>query len=144
RLATENGVTVSGQSVDEQVTMVRNQNRLGNNDRVFRSVLSEFWGWSEDDFRRELRQELMQQDVVAKLDTATNQRAASAEKQLQGGADFGQVATQVSEDLSTKGNGGQYPAPVTASDHNLAPAVTDAIFKLKPGQISQPVNTGYT
>jgi parvulin-like peptidyl-prolyl isomerase len=144
QLAKENNATVSGQEVNNQVIMVRNQNRLGNNDRVFKEVLSEFWGWSEDDFKRELKQELLQQAVVAKLDTQTSERANAALKQIKGGADFATVASQLSEDQSTKASGGQFPAPITPSDRNMAPAITDEVFKLNPGQISPIINAGYT
>ncbi|HXR49484.1 MAG TPA: peptidylprolyl isomerase, partial [Verrucomicrobiae bacterium] len=71
-------------------------------------------------------------------------RAESALKQLQHGTDFGTLATQVSEDPATKTNGGQYGAPITQSDRDIAPAVTTELFKLKPGQISGIINTGYT
>lgn len=144
QLAAKNGVSVSDRQVDRQLALVRQQNRLGNNNRVFREVLNEFWGWNEADFKRELRQQLLKQAVVAKLDTQTTGKAAATLKQLKGGADFAEVAKQVSDDPSTKGGGGQYPAEISAADRELAPAVTEALFKLKPGQVSDVVNTGYT
>ncbi len=144
QLAEKNGVVVSDEAVSNEVTLVRSQNRLGTNDRVFKEVLNEFWGWNEADFRRELKQQLLQQAVVSKLDTGTHDRADAALKQLQGGADFGTLATKVSEDPNTKATGGQYPAPLTHTDRNTAPAVTAELFKLKPGQVSPIINTGYT
>jgi parvulin-like peptidyl-prolyl isomerase len=144
QLAKQNNVSVSAQAVNDEVELVRNQNRLGNNERVFKEVLSEFWGWSEDDFKRELKQELLQQAVVAKLDTRTNDQAREALNQVNSGADFTQVADKMSQDVATKANGGQYPAPITASDRNLAPAVTAEIYRLKKDGISPIINTGYT
>lgn len=142
-LAKQHGITVSDQAVNDEVNLLRQQNRLGNSDRVLQEVLSEFWGWSESDFRRELHQQLMQQAVVAKLDTTTNQRAQSALGQLEQGADFGKLAVKVSDDASTKANSGQYQTPITADDRSLPPALTAQIAKLKPGQISGIINTGY-
>lgn len=142
-LAKQHGVTVSSQAVDDEISLLRQQNRLGNNDRVLQEVLSEFWGWSENDFRRELKQQLLQQAVVDKLDTSTNQRAQAALNQLEQGADFGQLAGQVSDDATTKGAGGQYASPITANDRNLPPALTAQLAKLKPGQVSGRINTGY-
>jgi parvulin-like peptidyl-prolyl isomerase len=144
QLAAQNHVSVSNQSVDNQVTLVRSQNRLGNSDRVFKEVLSEFWGWDETDFKRELKQQLLQQAVVVKLDTATTARAQAALKQLQNGTDFGTLAGQISDDLTTKGAAGQYGSTVTINDNQLSPVVTAELFKLKAGQISGIVNTGYT
>jgi hypothetical protein len=143
-LANKNHVSVSSSEVNHEVALVRAQNRLGSNDRVFKDVLKEFWGWSESDFKRELKQQMLQQAVVAKLDKSANDRANSALKQLQGGADFAAIATAMSDDLSTKGNGGQYGVAIAPNDPNIAPAITDTLFKMKPGQISGIINTGYT
>lgn len=143
-LARQNHVTVSDQAVSNEVTLLRSQNRLGNNDRVFREVLSEFWGWNEADFRRELKQQLLQQAVVAKLDTATNVRAQAAFKQLTDGADFTTVAKQSSDDTTTKDNGGQYATAITLNDQDIPPVLTAELFKLKPNEVSTIINTGYT
>jgi hypothetical protein len=142
-LAKQNGVTVSKGAINSEVNLLRAQNRLGNSDRVLREVLSEFWGWSENDFRRELQQQLLQQAVVAKLDNTTNQRAQAALNQLEGGADFGKLAKKVSDDTSTRAAGGQYASPITANDRSLPPALTAQIAMLKPGQVSGIINTGY-
>lgn len=144
QLATQHKVTVSDQAVTDQVNLVRNQNRLGSSQKVLNEVLSQFWGWGEADFRRELKQQLLQQAVVAKLDKVTNAKADSALKQLLAGTDFATLAGQVSEDVATKGSGGQYPTAITPNDANLAPIITSELFKLQVGQISPIINTGYT
>jgi hypothetical protein len=144
QLAASHQVMVSGQAVDNQVTLVRSENRLGDSDRALREVLNEFWGWNEADFKRELKQQLLAQAVVAKLDTATNTRAQAALTQLKGGADFATLATQLSDDAATKAAGGQYPTALTLSDRQVPPVITAELFKLQPGQFSGIVNTGYT
>jgi SurA N-terminal domain/PPIC-type PPIASE domain len=144
QLAQTHGVTVTDQAVRDQVAIVKRENRLGSNDRVFREVLNEFWGWDEADFRRELKQQLLQQAVVAKLDTATQRKADAALNQVRGGADFAAVAAQVSEDPVTRNSGGQYPAPITWSSRDLPPLLTPEIFKLKLNEVSGVVNTGFT
>lgn len=144
QLAKEQGVSVSNQAVTNQLNLVRSQNRLGSNDRVFKDVLDEFWGWSESDFRRALKQQLLQQAVVTKLDTAANAKAESALQQVRGGEDFAAVAAQQSDDASTKGSGGQYPNPIAVGSRELSPTITDALFRLQPGGISDIINTGYT
>ncbi len=144
QLAIEHGVSVSNQAVNNQVALVRSENRLGSSDRALREVLNEFWGWNENDFKRELKQQLLGQAVVAKLDTATNARAKAALAQLKGGADFATLATQLSDDPATKAAGGQYPTALALSDRQVPPAVTAMLFKLQPGQYSGIINTGYT
>ncbi len=144
RLAGANHVSVSDKDVDTAIALVRSQNRLGASDQVFQSVLSEFWGWSVDDFRRELRQELLAQKVVDKLDIATHQRAAQALAQLEQGTDFATLAKQLSDDASTRGNGGAYGLLIDRSTSEIAPQVVSALFQLKVGQYSGIINTGYS
>ena len=143
-LAARDHVSVSQQDVNNEVSLVRSQNRLGSNDRVFKDVLNQFWGWNEADFKRELQAQLLQQAVVTKLDTATTARANLVLTQLKGGADFAAVASTASDDLSTRPTGGQYPMIITQTDRDIAPQITAALFGLKPGQISSIINTGYT
>lgn len=142
RLAEKSGVTVSEHDVDVAVALVRSQNRLGASDQVFQSVLSEFWGWSVDDFRRELRQELLAQKVVDKLDTKTHDRANQALAQLQQGADFATIAKQASDDAATRANGGDYGMLIDMSTAEVPPQVVSALFQLKAGQYSGIINTG--
>jgi hypothetical protein len=135
---------VSNQAVDNQVAVVRSENRLGSSDRALRTALNDYWGWSESDFKRELKQQLLARAVVAKLDTATEARAQAALKQLKQGTDFATLAGQVSEDPATKPAGGQYPAALTLNDSQVPPNITAELFKLKPGQVSGIINSGYT
>jgi hypothetical protein len=144
QLAAANHVTVSEQAVNNELALVRSQNRLGDSNEVFKDVLNEFWGWTEDDFKHELAQELLAQAVVTKLDTATQQRAATALNQLQAGANFGTLASQVSDDTATKANGGQYSMLIDKSNRDVAPQVVQALLKLQPGQHSNIINTGST
>jgi len=144
QLAGQNQVSVSDQMVTQQLQLVRSQNRLGSSNRAFHEVLREFWGWNEADFRRELKQQLLTQAVVAKLDTKTWDRARSAQQQLRQGADFAALAGQVSEDQATKGNGGQYGAAITLNDLSVPPAITAKLFSLQPGQVSDIVNAGFS
>lgn len=144
QLAEKHDVRVTGRMIDSQVALVRSQNRLGSNDRVFKDVLNQYWGWTEADFERALRQQLLQQAVVNKLDTQTRQRAEEALRQLKGGADFAALAGQLSDDQATRGNGGQYPNPIARNERDVAPQITAELMKLEQGQISDIVNSGYS
>ncbi|MDL2341482.1 MAG: peptidylprolyl isomerase [Patescibacteria group bacterium] len=143
-LAAPKGIHVTDQEVHDQVALVRSQNRLGSNDRVFKDVLNEFWGWSVTDFERELRQQLLQQKVASTLDTVSLDRANSVLKQVQGGADFAALATANSDDAATKTNGGQYPNPILRSDHAVPPQLAAAFFSLKANETSGLITSGYT
>jgi hypothetical protein len=51
QLASQNHVSVSNKEVDARLAEVRNQNRLGGNNKVFADVLRDYWGWSINDFK---------------------------------------------------------------------------------------------
>jgi hypothetical protein len=144
QLAKQHGVSVSNQAVNNEVAVLRAENRLGSSQQSLQSTLSSYFGWNVSDFERKIKQELLAQAVVAKLDTATNARAQAALQQLQKGADFGSLAGQLSDDAATKTNGGQYPFAITLNSPNVPPAITAEAFKLHPGQVSNIINTGFT
>ncbi len=144
QLAAKNNVKITNSQVNNEIKLVKEENRLGNNNQVLEGVLKDYWGWTMSDFKRELKQELLQQAVVAKLDTRTNQTAANVYNQLIHGANFSTLAQEYSTDTSTKNSGGQYPFTITPNTANLAPQITAIVFSMKPGQISEPINTGYS
>lgn len=143
QLAKQEHIGVNTAEVNDAVALVRSQNRLGSNDQVFRSVLSEFWGWTTADFQRELRLQLLTQKVTAKLNVAAQARAESAIKNLNSGTDFATLATQVSDDKSTKANGGDYGVAIDKSNRDVAPQVANELFRLAPGKYSGIINAGY-
>jgi hypothetical protein len=143
-LAQKNGVKVTDKEVEERIAEVRNQNRLGSNNKVFADVLRDYWGWSVSDFKRSLKEEILSEKVVAKLDTTDMDKANSALFKVKNGEDFAKVATEMSDDPNGKANGGDYGFPVTKTNPNVPPQVVDALFKLQPGQVSTVINTGST
>lgn len=143
QLAAKNHVSVSSKEVEAQLDLMRAQNQLGSSDQELADVTQEFFGWSIDDLKRELGQELLAQKLVSKLDTATHGRAQAVQQQLQAGADFATLAGQMSDDVATKGNGGKYAdTALTATSNDVPPQVLQALLKLQPGQISGIIDTG--
>lgn len=143
KLAAKYNVTVSEQQVNDQITILRKQNRLGSSDKVFEDVLRDYWGWSVDDFKRSLREQLLAQNVVATLDTETFDRANQALTELKGGADFAAVAKKYSDDRGSRDNGGDI-GTVERTKRDLTAQTVDALYKLSPGQVSEVVNIGYS
>ncbi|HSX44022.1 MAG TPA: peptidylprolyl isomerase [Candidatus Saccharimonadales bacterium] len=143
QLADQHKVSVSNRELEDLITVVRNQNRLGANEKGFEDVLKDNFGWSVGDFKRELKQQLLAQKVVASLDTETQNKAKTALAELKSGSDFAAVAKKYSDDPSKDG-GGEFGFPVDKTNRDIPPQTTDALFALKAGQISDIVNTGYT
>lgn len=143
-LAKKHGVSVTNHEVDQEIAMVRQQNRLGTSDQVFEDVLRDFWGWSVNDFKRSLRQQILARKVASKLDTEAHDRASAALTELRAGADFAEVATKYSDDDATKENGGDYGISIDQSSRDISPRVTAALFALSSGQYSEVIDTGYS
>lgn len=142
QLAAEHDISVSDKEVNAQLQIVREQNRLGSSQQELADVLSEFWGWTIGDFRRELKQQLLAQKVVSQLDTATHTRAEKVLGLLKSGQKFDKLAAQYSYDAATKGNGGQYGFAIDSSSRDILPQLVAALQKLQPGQTSGIINTG--
>ena len=142
QLAREHNISVSAQDINNEINLLRSENRLGANQAEFESVLSNFWGWTVSDFKRELSEELLTQKVVSALDTATHLKAQTALQALKSGTPFATVATQYSEDIATKANGGQFGFTITSDNQNLPAQTLNALLALKPGQYSGVINLG--
>ena len=142
--AKHNDVSFTDKEVNDKIDLVRSQNSLGENDKVFEDVLKDYWGWNVNDFKRSLRQQILARKLVAKLDTETQAKASSALAELQGGADFAATAKKYSEDAATKDAGGNYGIQINRTNRDLPAQTVDALFSLQPGQISGIINTGYT
>ena len=141
KLAAQQHVSVSAAELGDEIALLRNQNRLGSSSSVFEDVLKEFWGWSLDDFKRELKNQILAQKVVSALDTDTHNRAQNVLTQLNNGGDFAALAQQYSEDPGTKTSGGDYGIAIDKTNRDLSPQVVDALFKLQPGQTSPIIET---
>ncbi len=144
QLAEEHGVSVTTQEVEQEIAIVREQNRLGTSDQVFEDVLRDFWGWSVNDFKRSLRQQILTRKVVSKLNADAWNKANSALSELRGGADFAEVAKKYSDDELTKESGGDYGIAIDKANRDIPAKVTDAIFASEPGAHSGIIDTGYS
>ena len=127
KLASENDVSVSGKDIDARVEIVRSQNRLGSNDKVFADVLRDYWGWSVSDFRRALKSQILAEKLAAKLDSGAQAKGESTLAQLRSGGNFEKLG------------GKEYGFGITKTNPNVPPQVVDALFRLKPGQVSDVI-----
>ncbi|HUC95976.1 MAG TPA: peptidylprolyl isomerase [Candidatus Saccharimonadia bacterium] len=143
-LAAQYHIKVTNSQVNNQINIVQQQNRLGSNQAQLADVLKTYYGWSINDFKRELKLQLLTQDVVSRLDTSTWAQARNVLGQLNKGTSFATLASQYSDDTSTKSNGGQYVGTISKNDPNIPVQVITALFSLKAGQYSGIINTGYS
>ena len=67
-------------------------------------------------------------------------KVQALKQRIQGGEDFGKVATQESDDTGSAANGGDLGA---FRHGQMVPSFEQAAFALKPGELSEPVKTQY-
>lgn len=144
KLAEDNGVSVDSQEVEREIAIVRDQNRLGASDQVFEDVLRDFWGWSVNDFKRSLRQQLLARKVASHLDTEAKAKAQTALGELQAGTAFEEVVKKYSEDEATRETGGDYGEPIDRANRDIPARVSNTIFSQEAGQYSEIIDTGYS
>lgn len=142
QIAKEKAITVSDAEVDDQITMARAQNRLGGSSQVFEDVIREYYGWSLNDFKRSLRSQLLEEKVNAALDTDAKAKADQIEAAIKGGQPFADAAKAYSDDPVTKPNGGDLGL-IDKSNTAASPQTIDVLFKLKAGEISEPIVVSY-
>ena len=142
-IAKQKHITIASKDVDAQIQMLKDQSKLGNDNKTFENVLKQYWGWSVSDFRRSIEQELLTNKVVAALDTTAQQKANTALAAINAGQDFSAVAKQYSDDTLTKDSGGVLSISISKNDKTVPTQTIDALFKLKPNQTSGIINLGY-
>ena len=146
QIAHEQGISVSDQEVEEQITLARNQNRLGGSSRVFEDVIKEYYGWTINDFKRSLRLQILEQKVTAQLDQEAQAKLDAVKAELNNGRPFADVAKQYSDDESTKANGGDF-GTIDKANTAVSPQTTQVLFNQAAGTVSDAIvisyDTGY-
>ncbi|PID30735.1 hypothetical protein CSA80_04250 [Candidatus Saccharibacteria bacterium] len=141
-LAAQHNIRVSEQEIDDEIRILRVQNQLGSGDEELEVIMQKFFGWSINDLRRQLKDELLAQKVASKLDTKAYAKAQNILLQLRDGADFAALAAQNSEDAATKDKGGQYnDTAITIKSKEVPIQVVRELEKLQPGGVSDIIVT---
>ena len=146
KIASELGVSVSGEEIDDQIRIAREQKRLGSDEAVLEDVLRDYWDWTINDFRKSFANELLVQKVTRGLDNETEKKAGEAYSKLVAGGDFAEIAKQYSDEEATRDNGGEF-GEVSPSNRNVSQQTVDTLLRLPAGQYSEvrviPYETGY-
>lgn len=134
KLAVQNNVSVSAKEVDDFVQRQVSSNKLGVSEEVYRQVISDYYDWTFDEYKNSVRQEMLGRKVSAKLDTEARASITHVIEELVAGRSFADVARDRSEDLLSKGNGGDVGfVSKNSEDPN---GIIAAASALQPGAIS--------
>ena len=142
RLANDSGVSVSDKEVTDRIDMLRAQNRLGSSDKVLEDVLQDNWGWTLSDYKRTLKQQILSEKLLQKLDVEANKKAREALFSIKTGKDFSETAKAFTDDLSTKESGGVISTLIDQNSLDFSAQTTDILKKLQVGQSSEIINYG--
>jgi len=143
KIAKDKDITVLEEEIDARLESLKNQNRLGNNDKVFEDTLRDFYDWSVNDFRRSIRNDILMSKVLAVIDIDTRTRANKVLDELKAGGDFGALALKYSDDAKTKEVSGEIPGFLDPKDRNSSSEQVQALSTLKVGEVSGAINLGY-
>lgn len=136
KLARERRISVSRAEIDNFITQTVNSKSISL-EAYEKTVLKNFYDWSLDEYRGVVKARLLTQKVSFNIDNEAKAKAASIAVQAQNGADFAGLAAANSDDVATKGNGGDVgPLPLDNQDMN---GLIAAAQKLTPGQVSAPI-----
>jgi hypothetical protein len=134
RLAVANGISVSQQEVDSFVKRQLSSYKLGVTEEVYRQVIRDYYDWSFDEYKDSVKQQLLRQRVMAKLDDDSRHRIEDILKRIKVGGDFAAIAKAESDDVLTKAQGGDWGLLSKASEDPSG--LINAANALKPNQVS--------
>lgn len=134
QLANKYKVTVSDKDVQAQVDQITKS--AGGSAKV-KDVLNKYYGWTVDDLKKKIRQQLLEQKVATAvtsdpaLNAAAKSKAEDVLKQVKAGGDFATLAKKYSQD-SSAANGGDLGF---FSKGQMVAPFSNAAFSLKAGQV---------
>ena len=145
KIARERNITVSTEEVNDEL-----QNNLKSSTGTTMSqedyesnVLSQYFGWTIDDYKAEIRSSLLEKKVAFAVDAKAQDKINKIKKRLDAGEDFSAVAKDSSDDVITATNGGGVAAQDGDSDTNGLIAAARALKEGETSKIIQGVDGYY-
>lgn len=142
KIAKENNITVAENELDNVIRQAKDQNRLGGSNKSFEDSIKEYYGWTENDFRRRLKSLLLEEKVNAFLDEASKSKLDTVMSAINSGIPFEDVVKQYSDEEITKQNGGDFGS-VDITNTALQLQSMASLFGQSAGQVSQPFIVSY-
>ncbi len=133
-LAEENDISVSDEEIDAVV------NRVSTSGGDLKSILREQYNLTEGEYRRLTKDEILKAKVAKILDKEAPEEAKKVLGSIVGGKDFAKATKESSDDDETNQLGGELGV-VEKGKANVPAEVSEAIFKLKKGQVSEVIET---
>jgi hypothetical protein len=139
KIARELGISVDQDRINKIIDQDRNTANGRISQETYDASALNVLGWTPEEYRQDIKNKLIRQDVAYAIDTAASQRQESAANLLKApDADFEKVAT-------TLGGAGKEKVAVGASGlvprSNRDGGLSQAAAKLEPGKVSPVLKT---
>lgn len=131
KIAEQKNISVSRDAVNAQIKQMREAD--GATEEELISTLQTYYGWTLDDFRSTIHDQLLEQKVAYEIDSDAKAKINKVEQRLKAGEDFATVAKAMSDDDASKANGGAISASANDQDPT---GIVDVVKKLAVGQTS--------
>ncbi len=135
KLAHEQAITVTDADLEAYIKKQRQSKDGEVSESTYNAVILDYYGWSPDEYRQAMKNNLLRQRVAYAIDDTSRELAKELHPQLSAsGADFQAIAGAVSKE---KGPGSVYAVPPTVVPlNNRDYGVSEAAKKLNKGEVS--------
>ena len=145
KIAKEKGISVTDEEVDKELNknlQTSNGAKMSPEDYE-QNVLYKYFGWSIGEYKEELRNRLLEQKVEFAVDNNAKDKINKAKDRLDGGEEFATVAIEMSDDDTSKDNGGAVSASTGDVDSSGIIAVARSLEEGEVSDIIQGVDGYY-
>ncbi len=106
KLADERNIEVTDKEIDDFVNQQLTSRQPAVSREEYEKIIKDYYDWSFSEYEAFIHEQLLRRKVALAVDEKARTKVNSLQAQLQGGADFAEVAKSQSEDELTKANGG--------------------------------------
>jgi hypothetical protein len=133
------GIKVEDADVEDKINTITNQfGKEGQNS--LKIALSTYYGWSENDLRRSIRNQLYKEKVSYRLDAKLIEKKNQLDSEIKAGVSFTDLVEKYSDDAASKP--GKGAIGLVKKEASVLPSdVTSSLFKLNEGEASEGIET---
>ncbi|MCL2451839.1 SurA N-terminal domain-containing protein [Candidatus Saccharibacteria bacterium] len=108
KIAKKQNITVSDEEIDSEIdkNLKTDSGETMTRADYEKYVLGQYFGWTMNDYRAELKNQLLEKKVAFAVDEAAKSKIEKAETRLKAGENFAKVASELSDDEATSEAGG--------------------------------------
>ena len=134
RVASARGIKVDNSEVDKMIADQREKD--GYTEEMLIETMKSYYGWTLDDYKATLRDQLLEKKVVYAVDNDAKGKTEKLVKQIKGGTDFAQL---VNESIKDGNEQSKLSVDANVNDDRDPSGVVAQVSKLKVGEVTKPI-----